>query len=86
MFKMLNLLEKMAFPKIIITKYANCIAMRDSISEMSVIDTLRFFICMLEMKYIHPAFLSKFYEREIKGINLKNPKEMAYMYYICKTV
>lgn len=74
MFRLLNVLEKMAFPAMIVVKFINSVLARDGKVGMNNLDTLRFFICILEMKRVHVSYVQRMYEKEIKGIQLTTPK------------
>ena len=61
MFRLLNVLEKMRFPPMVINKYVSTVLNGTAKTEMNSMDTLRFFICILEMKFVHVSLVQKLY-------------------------
>lgn len=61
MFRLLHVLEKVRFPPMIIGKYINNVLSGESKSGMNNLDTLRFFSCILNMKFVHVSLVAKLY-------------------------
>jgi hypothetical protein len=57
MFRLLNVLEKMKFPVLVINKYINVVLGGTAKTGMANMDVLRFFICILEMKFVHVSLV-----------------------------